>query len=40
VNRLGGRSIKVGPGRTAARWRRRNVAAVWAWLASGWGALP
>jgi len=38
VNRLGGVSIKVGPGRTAARWRLRNVAAVWAWLASGWGA--
>ena len=40
VNRLGGLSIKVGPGRTAARWRLRDVAAVWAWLASGWGALP
>jgi trehalose 6-phosphate phosphatase len=40
VNRLGGLSIKVGPGRTVARWRLRNVAAVWAWLASGWGALP
>jgi trehalose 6-phosphate phosphatase len=39
VNRLGGVSIKVGPGRTAATWRLRNVAAVWAWLASGWGAL-
>jgi trehalose 6-phosphate phosphatase len=39
VNRLGGVSIKVGPGRTAARWRLRNVAAVWAWLASGWGPL-
>jgi trehalose 6-phosphate phosphatase len=39
VNRLGGVSIKVGPGRTAAQWRLRNVAAVWAWLASGWGGL-
>ena len=39
VNRLGGLSIKVGPGRTAARWRLRNVAAVWAWLGSGWGAV-
>jgi trehalose 6-phosphate phosphatase len=36
VNRLGGVSIKVGPGRTIARWRLRNVAAVWKWLASGW----
>ena len=36
VNRLGGLSIKVGRGRTVARWRLRNVAAVWAWLASGW----
>jgi len=40
VNRLGGMSIKVGPGRTAARWRLRNVAAVWAWLASGWESQP
>ena len=33
VNRLRGHSIKVGPGRTAARWRLRDVAAVRAWLA-------
>jgi len=39
VNRMGGLSIKVGPGRTAARWRLRDVAAVWKWLESGWGAL-
>jgi len=34
VNRLKGHSIKVGPGRTAARWRLPNVRAVRAWLAS------
>ncbi len=34
VNRLGGYSIKVGPGRTAARWRLPNVRAVRRWLAS------
>jgi trehalose 6-phosphate phosphatase len=33
VNRLKGHSIKVGPGRTAARFRFRNVAAVRTWLA-------
>lgn len=32
VNRLSGHSIKVGPGRTDARWRLRDVAAVGAWL--------
>jgi len=31
---LGGHSIKVGPGRSAARWRLPNVRAVRAWLAS------
>ena len=35
VNRLKGHSIKVGPGRTAARFRLRNVAAVRAWLQQG-----
>ncbi len=33
VNRLGGHSIKVGPGRTAARFRLRDVVAVRVWLA-------
>lgn len=37
VNRLHGHSIKVGPGRTGARWRLRDVAAVRAWLARGEG---
>lgn len=32
VNRLKGHSIKVGPGRTTARFRFRNVAAVRVWL--------
>jgi len=34
VNRLGGYSIKVGLGRSAARWHLPNVRAVRAWLAS------
>lgn len=32
VNRLGGHTIKVGPGASAARWRLPDVAAVHAWL--------
>ena len=32
VNSLGGHSIKVGAGRTAARWRLRDVRAVRLWL--------
>jgi trehalose 6-phosphate phosphatase len=35
VNRLDGYSVKVGPGRTAARWRLRNARAVRAWLELG-----
>jgi trehalose 6-phosphate phosphatase len=34
VNRIGGHSIKVGPGRTVARWRLASVRAVREWLAS------
>jgi trehalose 6-phosphate phosphatase len=34
VNRLGGHSIKVGAGRTVARWRLPHVRAVREWLAS------
>jgi trehalose 6-phosphate phosphatase len=32
INAVGGHSIKVGPGRTRARWRLRDVSAVRAWL--------
>jgi trehalose 6-phosphate phosphatase len=35
VNRLGGCSVKVGPGRTAARWRLPSVEAVIGWLKDG-----
>ena len=35
VNHLGGQSVKVGPGRTKARWRLRDVAAVRGWLQRG-----
>ena len=35
VNRLGGDSIKVGPGPTVAGWRLQSVAAVLAWLEHG-----
>ncbi len=32
INNLGGHSVKVGPGLSAARWRISNVAAVRIWL--------
>jgi trehalose 6-phosphate phosphatase len=35
VNRLRGYSVKVGPGRTVARWRLRDVRAVLEWLERG-----
>lgn len=35
VNRIGGYAVKVGPGRTVARWRLRDVRAVRAWLRLG-----
>ena len=35
VNDLGGYSVKVGPGATAARWRIANVAGVRDWLREG-----
>ncbi len=35
VNKLGGESIKVGPGPTVAKWRLPSVAAVLAWLEHG-----
>ena len=35
VNRLGGHSVKVGEGATAARWRLEAPAAVRAWLTEG-----
>ncbi len=39
VNRLDGHSIKVGPGRTVARWRLGDVEAVRAWLEQGFAAV-
>lgn len=38
VNRLGGHSVKVGEGPTAARWRLEAPAAVRAWLSEGLAA--
>lgn len=38
VNRVQGHSVKVGPGRTVARWRLRDVRAVREWLERGLAA--
>lgn len=35
VNRMGGHSIKIGPGRTSAKWRLKNVKALREWLSAG-----
>jgi len=43
VNRLGGHSVKVGPGASAARWRIADADAVRAWLGewlARFGAAP
>ena len=39
VNRAGGHSIKIGPGRTNARWRIRDVTTLREWLRSGMDAV-
>jgi trehalose 6-phosphate phosphatase len=39
VNDMSGHSIKVGPGRTVARWRLTDVTAVRQWLRAGIGEL-
>ncbi len=35
VNRMGGHSVKIGPGRTHARWRLRDVESLREWLQAG-----
>jgi trehalose 6-phosphate phosphatase len=35
VNHMGGHSVKVGPGRTIARWRLNDVPSVLGWLRAG-----
>ncbi|MGK2962439.1 MAG: trehalose-phosphatase [Gemmatimonadaceae bacterium] len=35
VNKMGGHSVKIGPGRTNARWRLRNVESLREWLRKG-----
>jgi trehalose 6-phosphate phosphatase len=40
VNRLGGHSVKIGSGPSAARWRLQDAAAVRRWLSEGLERLP
>lgn len=40
VNSVGGHSVKVGPGETAARWRLADARAVQRWLAECAGSMP
>jgi trehalose 6-phosphate phosphatase len=40
VNSIGGHSVKVGPGETAARWRLSDARAVQRWLAECAGSMP
>lgn len=35
LNRVGGHSIKIGPGRTSARWRIKDVTSLREWLRAG-----
>jgi trehalose 6-phosphate phosphatase len=39
VNRLGGHSVKIGEGESAARWRLADPAAAKSWLGAWMGAL-
>ena len=40
VNRMGGHSVKIGEGPSAARWRLQDAAAVRRWLSEGLQRLP
>jgi trehalose 6-phosphate phosphatase len=39
VNQMGGHSVKIGGGHSAARWRIHDAAGVRAWLAEGLGGM-